>query len=552
MHMKNNSRFWIRTAAFIVSGFQLINNFAARAQTADSFDPRLELLAPGGAHLPPDVRSIAIQADGRFLLGGLFNSIGGVARFDLARFQSDGALETAFRPSTFGLVNQVGVLRDGRILDSNADELNGPSFLRYLSNGATDPSFSISPGSLDDNPWTSLFAPDGSLIAATRPGPDDTMLKRLSPDGSEDFSFLVFFGPPFAEVKSLALQRDGKILVGGIFSSVNGVERFGLVRIDPDGFLDDSFNPNPFIFEGFPGWIDSMAVQSDGKIVVTGGFENIGGRQNIGIARLNPDGTADPGFTASFGHCCHEPSVSSIALQADGKIILGGSFTTFNDQPALNVARLNPDGSLDTSFNPALDNDVTGLALDTNGRLLVSGCFTQVGDQSRAGMARLLNTGPATESLSYQGTTVTWLRGGTAPDVWTTTFELSTDGSTWTLLGEGAPVAGGWGLTGVSAPLGSRIRARGFIASGYRNASQGMVESVSTVSLRILSGNLAPPPFGFALAGPANQSVVIEGSTNLQDWIPLHTNSVPSSGLLLFTDPHSITLTQRFYRGRAE
>lgn len=519
------------------------------ASPADGFDPRMREVLPGPTYAPADVRALAIQPDGRFLAGGRFSDIGGATRFDLARFQPGGALDTTFQPATRGAVNRLGVLPDGRIL-ANSDNINSGFFTRYLAGGTNDSTFSIPPGGVTGPASAMAVERDGSVIFTQEDGPGMWSIRRLNPDGSPDDTFFTFVdGIP----QLLALQRDGKILVAGQISGLASQPRSGIGRLDPNGLLDTSFNPHAGFGDGQGGgWIESMAVQSDGKIVVTGGFLDIGGSLNNGIARLKADGTSDPGFTAVFDHCCPGIYANSIALQADGKIILGGSFDTLNGESILNLARFNTDGSLDTSFNPAPDGEVTGLALDASGRLLVSGYFTYVGGQARGGMARLLNTESATESLMYRGDTITWLRGGTAPDMWDTTFEFSTNNSTWTLLGNGTPTADGWHLAGISAPVGSQIRARGYLASGYGNGSFGIVESIMTVSLQILSADLTKHPFGFTVAGPANQSVVIEGSINLRDWIPLQTNVVPANGLLPFTDLDSSTLSERFYRGRGE
>src|SRR5262245_13132051 len=181
MPMKNTSRLWNQAAAFVTGGCLFINSFDLRAQTADSFDPQLSYIAPGPSRLPPDVKGLAVQPDGRFLIGGKFNDINGIVRFELARFQPGGALETAFRPSTRGPVKQVGVLRDGRIFggleNDPVNPLSGPFFIRYLPGGATDTSFSIEPGSVNGGPWTWLIEPDGSLIPAI-PAAPNAVLKR--------------------------------------------------------------------------------------------------------------------------------------------------------------------------------------------------------------------------------------------------------------------------------------------------------------------------------------------------------------------------------------
>jgi uncharacterized delta-60 repeat protein len=519
------------------------------ATPADGFDPHLKWVPPGFTPLPPDVKGLAVQPDGSFLVGGLFRDVGGIFQPYLTRFGPSGALDTTFKPSTYGAVNRLGVLPDGRIL-ANSDNLSSGFFNRYLAGGTNDPTFSIPPGGVTGPASAIAVGPDGTVVFTQEDGPGMWSVRRLLADGTPDNNFLAFVdGIP----QLLALQRDGKILVAGQISGLAGQPRAGIGRLDPNGLLDTSFNPNAGFGDGQGGgWIESMAVQGDGKIVVTGGFLDIGGRTNNGVARLKSDGTADPGFTAVFDHCCPGVWGNSIALQADGKVILGGAFDTLNNVSVLNLARLNIDGSLDASFAPAPDAEVTGLALEASGRLLVSGYFTQIGGQARGGMARLLNTESPTESLSYQGSTITWLRGGTAPDVWATSFELSTNGSSWSPLGDGTPIPGGWKLGGVSAPVGSRVRAWGFLASGYANASRGMVESTLQVSLRLVPDGPVQLPFAFKVLAPGNQTVVIECSTNLQSWIPLQTNVVPAEGILPFTDPEPATLSRRFYRGRAQ
>ena len=134
--------------------------------------------------------------------------------------------------------------------------------------------------------------------------------------------------------------------------------------------------------------------------------------------------------------------------------------------------------------------------------------------------------------------------------MWTTLVERSTDGTSWTSLGAGTRISGGWQLTGVSLPVGTKLRARGWVASGAGNASGWFVESVITVPTQILSATLTTQPFGFQLLGAPGQSVVIEGSLNLQQWTPLKTNLVPANGLVPFTDPAAPQFPHRFYRGR--
>ena len=239
------------------------------------------------------------------------------------------------------------------------------------------------------------------------------------------------------------MQPNGKILVGGEFTTLGGQPRNGIGRLNADGTLDSGFNPA--VGGDYPS-VNSLAVQADGKILVGGDFTTLGGQPRNSIGRLNADGTLDSGFNPAVG-ADYLPYVYSLAVQADGKILVGGDFTTLGGQPRASIGRLNADGTVDAGFNPGLglsDPSVYSLAVQADGKVLVGGNFTTLGGQPRANIGRLNNTEPATQSLSYDGSTITWLRGGTSPEVWRTTFDYSTNGSDWVNLGVGEriPAAG--------------------------------------------------------------------------------------------------------------
>src|SRR6266702_1653866 len=123
--------------------------------------------------------------------------------------------------------------------------------------------------------------------------------------------------------------------------------------------LPDSFNPgaNEPVF--------SLAVQVDGKILVGGYFTTLGGQSRNYIGRLNADGTLDTSFNPGASNY-----VSSLALQADGRILVGGGFTTLGGQSRTNIGRLHADGTHDTVFNPGADNSVLSLAVQADGKIL--------------------------------------------------------------------------------------------------------------------------------------------------------------------------------------
>ena len=309
---------------------------------------------------------------------------------------------------------------------------------------------------------------DGKILVGgdfhTLGGQPRRRIGRLNADGSLDTGF-----DPGADwfVRSLAVQADGKILVGGAFTELGGQPRRYIGRLNADGTLDTGFDP--VAGEG----VTSLALQADGKILVGGLFTVLGGQPHRYIGRLNADGSVDTGFGPGAS-----TAVALLALQADGKILVGGNFTYLCGQARNRIGRLNADGTLDAGFDPGANGSPEQMAIQADGKIVVGGTFLTLAGETRQRIGRLNATEPATQSLTSDGSTIAWLRGGTSPEVWRTTFEHSPDGSTWTDLGAGTRVPGGWRLTGLSLPPGGTIRARGHvITSGKINGSAWFVET---------------------------------------------------------------------------
>src|SRR5439155_1647217 len=183
--------------------------------------------------------------------------------------------------------------------------------------------------------------------------------------------------------RALALQANGKIVVAGFTSSDFGtLRRFALARYNADGTLDPSFGGGGRVLTNFAGRDEAsaLALQSDGKIVVAG-FSGAGGRQDFAVARYNPDGSLDPSFGSGgrvltdFGG---DDEAAALALQSDGKIVVTGF--SFSDAGGSDIAlaRYNPDGTLDASFGSGgrVLTDfglASGLVLQSDGRIVVAG-----------------------------------------------------------------------------------------------------------------------------------------------------------------------------------
>jgi uncharacterized delta-60 repeat protein len=366
-------------------------NFIARLDAttgmADSFNPNANLF----------VRAIAVQADGKILAGGYFNganSIGGQARNRIARLDATTGLADSFDPNANDIVRSIAVQADGKILVggffSGANIGGQPrNFIARL-----DPITGLA-DSFDPNANDSVLAiavqAGGKILAGgafTTLAPNGggavtrNRIARLETDGTLDRTLNL--GTVGNFVLATAVQPDGKILVGGTFTTVLGIARNNIARLNPDGTLDTAFNPNA------NGSVLSIAPQPDGKILAGGGFTSIGGQTRNHIARLDPT----TGLADSFNPNANE-FVNSIAVQADGKILVGGVFAGANSiggQTRNHIARLDPATGLADSFNPNSNERVNSIAVQPDGKILVGGYFfgaNSIGGQARNRIARL-------------------------------------------------------------------------------------------------------------------------------------------------------------------
>jgi uncharacterized delta-60 repeat protein len=185
------------------------------------------------------------------------------------------------------------------------------------------------------------------------------------------------------------VQSDGKILIGGFFTTYNGTSRGSLARLNTDGSLDTGFLATG---AGANSYVNSVVVQSDDKILIGGSFTTYNGTSRGSLARLNTDGSLDTGFLATFAGANNE--VYSVAVQSDGKILIGGYFTAYNGTSRGYVARLNTDGSLDTGFlatGAGANSEVYSVAVQSDGKILIGGSFATYNGTSRVRIARLWN-----------------------------------------------------------------------------------------------------------------------------------------------------------------
>ena len=492
------------TGGAVIAGFDTVR---VTIVDDESGPGTLDLTFDPGAGADSTVESLALQPDGKVVLGGSFTRVDNVAHNHLARLLANGGLDTAFLPPTAasnlqavvevlyyppyvyyftnyvpvtndipagpdGAVAAVAVQTNGAIyfggVFTNLTVVNGTNYYttncnrlgRLLPDGTLDGGFARSNTynagvlAIGRLPRNKLYA--GGGFSKPKAG-----VVRLAANGAVDTGFDPGSGTD-GVVYAVTAGLNDTVLLGGEFSSVGGVPRARVARLNVFGAVDPGFNP-PAITNGV---VYDLEVQSDGKVLVGGDFTAVGATPSGRLVRLNADGSLDAAFATQTGLGA-DGSVYALAVQPDGKILLGGDFITFNGASRTRLARLNSDGSLDTGFvvGSGANNTVFALAVQPDGHIVLGGSFTEVYGSPRAGIARV--------------------------------------------LGDNLPRA-------LLAPGGSA---------------------------------LTPSGFSLSFTVPAYTSWVVAGSTNMKQWTDLATN-VATGALNYYVDTNAAAFPYRFYRVR--
>ncbi len=324
--------------------------------------------------------SVALQSNGKIIVAGFYhNGTHNNYDFTVVRYTTNGNLDNSFAGNgkagiDFG-GDDVGIATaiqsNGKIIVAGN---SGPDFSNYKyvaiarlnTNGDLDPSFGYN-GKLKLYSQMLVNAiaiqPDGKILIAGDSSNSVTTsfaLLRLKSNGDIDSSFGNYgkvytdFHGSDDEEKSVALQQDGKILAGGL-TIRNGLYCFAIARYNTNGTLDASFGGDgkvttPVGNSHSHGY--GIAIQSNGKILQAGDYDNSAGYNQFAVIRYNTDGTLDNSF-AGNGKAAVSftggSTANNVGIQSNGKIILTGTITNYKNYNFA-LARLNTDGTIDNSF----------------------------------------------------------------------------------------------------------------------------------------------------------------------------------------------------------
>lgn len=352
------------------------------------------------------VNVISNTLNNKILVGGDFTKYNGVSVSKIIRLNNDGTIDGSFNTGTGfnNMVNAITTQSDGKILvGGNFTSYNGIPALyltRLNSDGTIDSSFLNQTGFVQVSTNKVNFIKlqnDGKILVGGRVVSSNSIsgignLKRLNSDGSIDTSFNLFNPTSpgsFREIKSIIIQIDGKIVIGGEITLPLGSNVLrNIVRVNSNGSYDASFvSPSGFNTGGL---VNSIHIQSDNKIIVGGQFTSYNGVTSNRIIRINSDGTIDNSFNIGSGF---NNNLRFVTVQGDGKILVSGDYTSYNGSSTGKIIKLNSNGSLDNNFTVGdrFDNVINTILVQADGKILVGGEYVDYDNITVRRINRLFN-----------------------------------------------------------------------------------------------------------------------------------------------------------------
>lgn len=347
--------------------------------------------------------SLLIQPDNKILVGGQFSHYNNINRNRLLRIFSDGIGEGTSFITGLGfnnIVRDIGLQSNGNIIAvgdfSSFNSTNRNRIACLFANGSLNTQFNYQVGA-NSSIWTvSIDNLNRVVIGGTFGSYDNASRSRITRLLSNGLQEANVFGSGFNDVVyTIKHDNENKILVGGAFTIYNTFFAGRIVRLQSNGSLDTTFTSG----SGFNGPVYAIATTNDNKIYVGGDFSTYNGTSIHKIARLNNDGTLDASFNP--GNIAANGSIRALAIHSDGKVVLGGEFTTFNGVPFNRIVRLNTDGSIDTNFNigSGFNDTVLSLQVDVDNRILAAGHFATFNGLSSSRIARLVDTSLSVDTM---------------------------------------------------------------------------------------------------------------------------------------------------------
>ena len=347
--------------------------FANQTDRDTGFDTGLPTWFGNGS-----IYSMTTQSDGKIIVWGGFTTYKWVAARSIARLNTDWSRDTSFDIwSGFNnMVVSLAVQSDGRIIVwwyFTTYKWNTANWIIRLNNNwSIDSSFVVWSGF---SVWPSTIAiqSDGKIIAGggsiTYKWVQVNWIIRLNTDWSIDNSFVIWdgFDQGLGDIK---IQSDGKIIVWGNFTTYKSVAANRIIRLNTDWSRDTSFD----MWNWFNSMVKTIAIQSDGKVLVGGQFTTYSWVSARSIARLNTDWSRDTSFD-SWNWT--DSWIDTIAIQSDGKIIAAGGFTTYKSLDQYTIIRLNDDWSKDSSFDAwfPMYSSIKKILIKSNGKILAGWDF---------------------------------------------------------------------------------------------------------------------------------------------------------------------------------
>ena len=381
--------------------------FAPPAHAGDDGTLDAAFTTANGTGANSDVRSIAVQADQKAILGGNFTTWNAAAVGRVVRLKPDGTSETAFTANTgtgaSGSVWSIAVQADQKIVIGGFfatwDGVAVAGLVRLNADGTRDTAFNANTGTgANGSVWSIAVQADQKIVIGgdftTWNGVAAGGVVRLNADGTTDAAFTTSTGTGAnGEVHVVALEADQQIILAGHFTSWDGTTVGRVVRLSPGGTRETAFTTN--VGTGANALVYSVVVQTDQKIVMVGDFTTWNGAVGGRIVRLSPDGTSDSTFNANAGTGANG-SVWSIAMQTDQKIVMVGDFTSWNGAVVGRIVRLNTDGTSDSTFTTntgtGSNGSVRSLAVQADQRSIIGGNLTTWNTVAVGRVARLNGT----------------------------------------------------------------------------------------------------------------------------------------------------------------